>query len=120
MTALPFIFDVINNQQSPKYPPYNILSFGKDFLIEVATAGFNKEELNVELKNDVLYISGQPQHQIANSSYLHKGISSKPFSHRFGIPVNYEIVDCNYIDGILSVNIKCKDKEAESKKINIQ
>lgn len=122
MNNIPFLFDLLRNESSnvnKNYPPYNIRVHEKDFLIEVAAAGFSKDELKVEQQSNLLLISGKVQHQISTNMYIHKGISSKSFLHKFGIPDGYQIGNCSYNDGILSVLVQCLEKVEEPKKFNI-
>ena len=65
---------------SESYPPYNLIRTGDDcFVIEVALAGFSKEELNVEIKENVLHINGEKKQvkDDGKKNYIHKGIGVK-------------------------------------------
>lgn len=96
----------MNSQQSLNYPPYNIVKTSDDaFFIEVATAGFSEGEINVQLDNRVLTITGTkelaPEHE-----YLHKGISTRDFTREFTIAEHVEVQGATVKNGILTIHLE--------------
>ena len=62
------------NQQN--YPPYNIVKVDdENFVIELAIAGFDKKEVNVELEKNVLKIEGKSKDD--DKDFIHKGLASR-------------------------------------------
>lgn len=98
------------------YPPYNLIQSTDDkFLIEVAVAGFSKDELNVTLENNQLTITGgefdkeKGEWKEWNNSevdYIHKGISSRKFQREFSLGEYVEVTDVALRDGLLVVNLE--------------
>lgn len=82
------------------YPPFNVLESS----VEVAVAGFKKEELKVRSEDGMLYISGQKEEK-SDKKYISKGISEKSFKLAFKIPKYGRIGGCTLVDGILTVNL---------------
>jgi len=91
------------------YPPYNIVKVDEDnYAIELAVAGFNKNELTIELKEGVLYIEGKKSHDDVDEStqYLHKGISARSFRRSFTLSDTIVVRGADFNDGILKINLE--------------
>ena len=102
---------------SESYPPYNLIRTGDDcFVIEVALAGFSKEELNVEIKENVLHINGEKKQvkDDGKKNYIHKGIGARKFHKTFTLAEYVEVVEGAYVDGVLTV--VCERQLPEEKK----
>ena len=98
------------------FPRHNIIKQSeKRFLIELALAGYSKENLKVELENGLLVISGEQGDD--DVEYLHKGISTKKFRRTFRLNENVEVKDANFVDGLLVVELALvvpEEKKARS------
>ena len=105
---------------SQSYPPYNLLEVSpNEYRVEVACAGFKKDDLDVNVEKNVLIISGKKQQTTENdessddkddskassSWYFHKGISSRSFKRTFVLGEHVKVVDASYEDGILAVSV---------------
>lgn len=87
------------------YPPHNILKTGdSDYLIELAVAGFTKEELTIEVKDRTLTITGE--HISKGREYIHRGISTKKFKRTFRLSEHVQVHGADFKDGILSIELK--------------
>ena len=99
------------------YPPYNLIRTGDDtFVIEVALAGFSREELNVEIKENVLHINGEKElvEDDGKKDFIHKGIGTRRFHKTFTLAEYVEVVEGAYVDGVLTV--VCERQLPEEKK----
>ncbi len=119
------ILSALNNQKQTSFPPYNIIKNGDNaFSVELAVAGFKKEDITVDLNlnNKVLSISGVKSSSMdPESNYLHKGISTKSFTRTFSVSDTAEVTNASYENGILSVHLKNKPPaEAPVKRITIR
>jgi molecular chaperone IbpA len=89
----------------PTYPPYNIIDHKDDsYTIEVAIAGFSKEEIDIELQENRLTVNGNRGSK--EDVYLHKGIASREFSQTFLLADDVKIVSAELLDGILSISLE--------------
>jgi len=104
-----------------KYPPYNIVKLSDDeFSIEMAIAGFSKEDLDVEIKENVLSVKGSKTEEDGKRSFVHKGIGGRSFERHFTLADHVEVVDGDLVDGILVINLKRVVPESElPKKIKL-
>lgn len=100
-------FNVPHHTNS-NYPPHNIVKYSDDsYAIEVAVAGFSKEEVTVEVDQDQLTIRGV-KHRPAESTveYLHRGLAARDFEQTFTL-AEYMIVEGATVeDGMLHINIQ--------------
>jgi len=108
---------------STGYPPYNI---SKDeegvYEITLALAGFKKEDIDIELEDGTLKITGESQVLDADGrEYLHKGIAERNFIRTFKLAEFVEVKDAKLTDGILRVQLFRNVPEAlKPQKINIK
>lgn len=88
---------------SSTYPPYNILKNGDDFSVEIAVAGFTREDLQITLEDNLLQVVGNKAQ--ADSEYVHKGIGARNFTHKFLLGEHVEIQDARLDNGILTIDL---------------
>src|SRR5215469_11470631 len=66
------------------YPPYNIETVGPDaYRIEMAVAGFKPDELNIEVKENVVTVQGRKAANDESRRFLHRGLAERNFERRF-------------------------------------
>ena len=101
------------------YPPHNILKTGDtEYLIELAVAGFSKDELNIEFKDRTLTVMGE--HQSKGREYIHRGISTKKFKRTFRLSEHVKVHGADLKDGVLSIDLKYEvPEEMRPRKIEI-
>lgn len=111
--------DYVAKHSQDNYPPHNILKTGPtDYLIELAVAGFTKEELTIEVKDRTLTVMGE--HVSRGREFIHRGISTKKFKRTFRLSEHVEVNGADLKDGILSVELKyVVPEELRPRKINI-
>lgn len=88
---------------SSAYPPYNIIRNGDYYCIEVAVAGFTHEDLTVTVEENMLRIEGAKPSPDAD--YVHKGIGTRSFSHRFLLGEYVIVSNAALENGILAVEL---------------
>jgi len=105
-------FDQIFNQRlqqaNGNYPPHNIVKYSdKEYAIEVAVAGFSKDEITVEVDQDQLVVRGT-QGEVVNESkeYLHRGLASRDFEQTWTLAEYMEVKDAEVKDGMLIISIE--------------
>ena len=117
--------DFISDIQ-PSYPPYNIVKSGKNtYDIEVALAGFNKKDINVEVENGMLTIetkqSEKETDKDEDGKVLHKGISKRYFKRSFTIANDVKVKGAELKDGLLKVSMeKIVPEEMKLKTIQVK
>lgn len=85
------------------YPPYNIVKTGENtYLIEMAVAGFGKNNLEIELKDGTMKITGKIESENP-ANYLYKGIADRAFTRTFALADTVEVKDAQMVNGLLKV-----------------
>lgn len=110
------------NRQEPTYPPHNIVKLEDDrYIVELAVAGFREHELDIDVHQNVLTISGQVEvDEDSPVEYLHKGISARKFKRSFTLSDHVEVKGAKLADGILSVYLQHEvPEEKKPRKIEI-
>ncbi len=110
------------NSKQGNYPPHNIVQVNEtNFVVEVAVAGFAESEINVELADNVLTVTGEKVKDLTTPSdpkYLHQGISNRNFARDFTLADNVEVRGAVVENGILSVSLELVvPEEKKPKKI---
>ena len=119
------LFDQLNrnfaNSKSDNYPPHNVVKLDDThYVIEVAVAGFAEDEIDVELKENVLTVQGEQAKKEAEVEYLHKGISARNFVRTFPLAEHIEVRGATVKNGILAVALEqVLPEEQKAKKIAI-
>ena len=103
------------------YPPYNIRKTGKDnYSIEVALAGFNKNDVEVEFEDNLLTVRTKQISKSENNSdgeILHKGISQRQFARSFTIADDVKVNSAQLKDGLLTIACERIVPEHKKKKL---
>jgi len=88
------------------YPPYNIIKHDENsYVIEVAVAGFAEDELEVEVHDGILTISGSSKMDENSPTYVHRGIARRDFVRKFTLADTVEVVAAQVINGMLQVRL---------------
>lgn len=103
------------------YPPYNIVKQGENnYTVEVAVAGFEESELDVEVIDGELIIKGENKREDESVTYLHQGIAARNFIRTFALAENVEVRGATVRNGILTVSLEhIVPESAKPKKIAI-
>lgn len=102
------LLDAVNRseQSQPSYPPYNIELTGEDnYRISMAVAGFTRNELNIEVKQNHLTISAKKVADKASRQFLHQGIAARNFERRFQLADYVRVENANLENGLLHVDL---------------
>ena len=100
------------------YPPYDIVKSGEEtYCIEMALAGFTKDEIKVEVKENNLTIEGDLNGRHDNSDYVHKGIARRAFQRKFILNDTIEVEGAELTDGVLHINLKQDIPEEQRPKL---
>ena len=96
-------FDQHFSQQN-NYPPYNTVKLSNhEYRVEVALAGFKKEDLKVYTQEGKLIIEGSKSGDEKN--YMHKGLAQRAFTRTWALPDDLVVKSVNFEDGLLLVDI---------------
>jgi molecular chaperone IbpA len=103
------------------YPPYNIRKSGKDkYAIELAVAGFSKDDVEVEFEDNLLTVKTKKVDKTVEKDgdeIIHKGISQRSFSRSFTIADDVKVNGAELKDGLLTINCEKIVPEQKKKKL---
>jgi molecular chaperone IbpA len=107
--------------KTDNYPPHNVVKLDDThYVIEVAVAGFAEEEIDIELKDNVLTVKGEQAKPEQEVEYLHKGISARNFTRTFPLAEHIEVKGATVKNGILAIALEQSiPEEDKPKKIAI-
>ena len=92
------------------YPPYNIHRIDDhNYRIEVALAGYSKDDIEIELKENNLTVRNQPKEKVVNENgngVIHKGISTRQFERSFTISEDIKVKDAELKNGLLTIDLE--------------
>ena len=116
-------FFLVPSSKGNSIPATNIEETDEEFILNMAIPGMNKEDINVELDNGVLTVSGEREDRAEESekNYTRKEYSFSSFKRSFTIPENAtETVTANYKDGVLNITIPKKEiVVSQTKKVKV-
>lgn len=102
------------------FPPYDVFEVGEnEFCIQMALAGYHKDDLNIVVEDNKLKISSNKIDSSEGSTvkYHHKGIARRSFSSQFRLPEHAEVTSCVLDRGILAINIEINLPEEKLPKV---
>jgi|TARA_R100001480_G_scaffold31157_2_gene42261 molecular chaperone IbpA len=100
----------------PKYPPYNIKKTEDNkYQLELALAGFSKTDLNVEVKDNTLTISGNSSDK-EDGGFVYKGIAQRAFTRQWALVDYLKVFNASFKDGVLSIDMELNTPESKKAK----
>jgi len=113
----------IANNAAATYPPFNLKKTDENkYVIEMAVAGFAKQDIEIELADNKLIIKGNSSADTKDAKeYLHMGIANRAFTRQFTLADNVEINNAEMLNGMLRIwldRIIPEDKKPKKIEIN--
>ncbi|MCS6764066.1 MAG: Hsp20 family protein [Candidatus Protistobacter heckmanni] len=97
---------VLAEGKSPSYPPYNIIKRSDtQYEIEIAVAGFKRDELDITLEGNKLTVTGRVKAD-SQGEFLHRGIGKRDFTHQFTLAETVVVRDADVVDGLLAIKLE--------------
>jgi molecular chaperone IbpA len=97
----------LTNMKVATFPPYNLTKVDEDhYVIEVALAGYTKEDIEVTLEKDVLTVKSIEKDTKTNSEVLHQGIAKRLWTQQFVLGEWMLVKDAALKDGLLTIKVE--------------
>ena len=105
----------------PNYPPYNIKKTDENkYVIEMAVAGFGQSDIEIELEDGKLKVSGSSKADEKDTDTLYQGLAFRPFTRMFTLNDQVEVQNAEMINGLLKIYLERIIPESKKpKKIEI-
>lgn len=113
---------MLEGNKVPTYPPYNIIKeTDNNYTIEIAISGFKTDEIDITAEGNKLYVNGAiKMAQTEGREYLHKGIGTRNFTHKFTVADTVVVKGADIVDGLLVINLENMiPEEKKPRKIEI-
>lgn len=113
---------MLEGAKVPTYPPYNIIKVNEtDYSIEIAVSGFKRDEIEITTEENKLFVNGAIKTTSSDSrQYLHKGIGTRNFAHKFTLSDTIIVKGADIVDGLLVINLENQiPEEKKPRKIEI-
>lgn len=94
-------------QSTQSFPPHNIIKLDEShYMVELAVAGFTKDEIDVTVADGTLTIKGEKKEGTPNVQYLHRGIGTRSFTKSLTVADTIEVKGAEFKDGILRIGLE--------------
>jgi molecular chaperone IbpA len=112
-------------EPAKSFPPYDIIKVSEnEWTLNVAAAGFTKDQLSVDLGNNQLRVMGNQVENLTEeyvaTEYIYKGISARKFTRLWTVAEGTKVASASYENGILSINLQREVVEKQPTKIAIK
>ena len=99
------IFNV--HETTSNYPPYNLVQISNvESHLEIALAGFKKEEVHAYTEYGKLFVEGQKVDTDSEKTFIHKGVASRSFKRAWTLSDDTEVREVTFEDGLLRIELK--------------
>lgn len=118
------LFDMIENNAASgtqeNYPPFDLIQLGEnDYRIDLAVAGFKRDEIDITAQQNVLVVAGA-KGDGDDQNFIHRGIATRSFERRFALADHIQVRTADLKDGLLSVTLVREIPEAmKPRKIDV-
>ena len=99
------IFNV--HETTSNYPPYNLVQISNvESHLEIALAGFKKEEVHAYTEYGKLYVEGQKSDTESDKTFIHKGLAQRSFTRAWTLSDDTEVSNVTFEDGLLRIELR--------------
>ena len=99
------------------YPPYNLIQLNNhESTLEIALAGFKKDELKVYTEFGKLYVKGSKEESKVDGTFVHKGLAQRSFERVWTVSDDTKVGSVEFTDGLLTVQLNKIVPEHHSRK----
>ena len=99
------------------YPPYNLIQLNNhESTLEIALAGFKKDELKVYTEFGKLYVKGSKEESKVDGEFVHKGLAQRSFERVWTVSDDTKVGSVEFTDGLLTVQLNKIVPEHHSRK----
>ena len=94
------------HESQTNYPPYNLVQLSNvEYRLELALAGFKKEEINVYTQDGKLFVEGQKGDVETQRTFVHRGVAQRSFTRSWTLSDETEVRSVTFEDGLLTIDL---------------
>ena len=106
-----------DSPQTSNYPPYNLIQLNNhESTLEIALAGFKKDELKVYTEFGKLYVEGEKEATEVDGTFVHQGLAQRSFKRVWTVSDDTKVGSVEFVDGLLTVQLNKIVPEHHSRK----
>ena len=99
-------FDRVFNSTQQNYPPYNVIQVNSnETRLEIALAGFKKEQVNAYTEYGKLFVKGEQEDTQQEGTFVYKGLAQRNFERSWTLAEDTEVSNVVFEDGLLSITL---------------
>jgi molecular chaperone IbpA len=107
------LLDTAAADSAAGYPPYNIERTDENaYRVEIAVSGFRPDELDIQVKENLLTVTGRKAANDEPRTFLHRGLAERNFERRFQLADYVVVTEAALADGLLAISLKRELPEA--------
>lgn len=112
----------LTNMKVATFPPYNLIKTDDDhYVVELALAGYTKEDIEVTVEKDVLTVKSTEKEEKKEADVLHQGIAKRLWTQKFVLGEWMQVKEANLKDGLLTIKVEREvPEELKPKTIKIK
>lgn len=112
---------MFSTAKTQTYPPYNIIKNDEStYTIEIAVSGFKKTDIEITTQGNLLLVNGSIGSAKSDNIYLHRGIGTRDFSHKYTLADTVVVKSADIEDGLLKIELENQiPEEKKPRKIEI-
>jgi molecular chaperone IbpA len=101
-------FDRLLDTPAPTYPPYNLIKVkdSDNYKIQIALAGFDKKDVDVEIKENILTVKSKKESVENSDEHLYKGISTRAFERTWTLADDMKVHGAKFENGLLEISLE--------------
>ena len=101
-----------------QYPPYNIVKDSAEkWRLELALAGWSKEDIEVSTEQNVILIKSKDQEKKDPTEYVHQGVAQRSFARGFNLSDDVEIGEVTFVNGMLTIELQKVIPEHQKRRV---
>jgi molecular chaperone IbpA len=101
------LLDMDVSKVTTSFPPHNIIKLDESrYIVELAVAGFGKDEIEITTQDGTLTIKGEKKEKDLEVTYLHRGIGTRSFTKQLAVADTVEVKGAEFKDGILRIGLE--------------
>jgi len=94
-------------QKTSTFPPHNIIKLDDNrYIVELAVAGFAKDEIEITAEDGTLTVKGERKEKETDVTYLHRGIGTRSFTKTLTVADTIEVRGAEFKDGVLRIGLE--------------
>ena len=111
-------WNTLTSYKTTTFPPYNLIKVDDDhYTVEIALAGYKKEDIEVTVEKDLLIVKSVEKEEDKGEEVLHQGIAKRLWTQRFVLGEWMEVKEATLKDGLLTIKVEREVPEEEKPKV---